>query len=56
MEVSEVEPSLVEEPLSLPQPASIEAHRVSAKIAERTFFMIMTFLLHFLGVFLSTAT
>ena len=47
--LSEVEPSLVEEVPLLPQPASMEAHRVSAKIAERTFFIVMTFLLVFLG-------
>ena len=47
--LSEVEPSLVEEVPLLQQPASMEAHRVSAKIAERTFFIVMTFLLVFLG-------
>ena len=47
VELSEPEASLVEEPLSLPQPASIEAHSISANIVERTFFMVITFLLDF---------
>ena len=48
--LSEAELSAAEELLLLlpPQPASMEAHRVSAKRVERTFFMVMTFLLHFL--------
>ena len=31
-----------------PQPASMEAHSVRANMAEKTFFMVMTFLLFFL--------
>ena len=47
--LSEAELSAAEEllPPLPPQPASIEAHRVSAKMVERTFFMVMTFLLSF---------
>ena len=47
--LSDAEPSEAALLVSLlPQPASMEAHRVSARMAERTFFMIMTFLLVFL--------
>ena len=55
MPLSEVE----ELSLLLPQPASMEAHRVSAKMAERTFFMSndlpFAFIFVFLTAFMITA-
>ena len=41
-------PSEAELLLLSPQPASMEAHSIRANMAERTFFMVMTFLLFFL--------